>query len=47
MKTLEQLKAQYSILSELQEHFPKNSMHKVAIIIDQKMNQILSEILKK
>jgi hypothetical protein len=38
------LSAQYRLLGELEELFPKNSKHKVAGVIDKKMREILKQL---
>jgi len=37
-----ELKAQYRVLSEMLEHFPRNSNHKVFKHINRKMDEILT-----
>ena len=39
-----QLKAKYSVLSEVEECFPKNSKHKAALLIRKNMNELLYQI---
>lgn len=39
-----QLKAQYSVLSELSECFGKNSKHEASIKINKKMDEILYKL---
>jgi hypothetical protein len=38
------LKANYRLLSEMEELFPKNSKHKAALFINYKMKQILKDL---
>lgn len=38
------LKAEYRLLSEIQDLFPKNSIHKASVFIDKKMEDILNKI---
>jgi transcriptional regulator with XRE-family HTH domain len=40
------LKSNYRLLSELEEHFPENSKHKAAFIIQEKMKSILNQLEK-
>lgn len=40
------LNAEFRLLSELLEYFPKGSQHKAAIVIDKKMDAILDKIEK-
>jgi hypothetical protein len=46
LKTIE-LKAQYEVLSEIEDMFGPNSKHKVAVYADKKMREILKEIEKE
>ncbi len=39
-----QLKAQYRVLSEIQDCFPKRSKHEASMLIGKKMNEILFQI---
>ncbi len=39
-----ELKAQYRILSEVSEHFPKGSKHKASAFIEKKMDEIIKEL---
>lgn len=38
------LRAEYRMLSEISEHFPKNSVHPAATFIDRQMSEKLIEI---
>jgi hypothetical protein len=46
LKTIE-LKAQYEVLSEIEDMFAPSSKHKVAVYVDKKMREILKEIEKE
>jgi len=39
-----ELRAQYEVLSHIEEMFPTNSKHKVAKYVDKKMREILKEL---
>lgn len=41
-----ELKSNYKLLSELEMFFPKGSTHKAAIYIDDRMTDILDELVK-
>jgi hypothetical protein len=40
-----ELRAQYEVLSHIEEMFPPNSKHKVALYVDKKMREILKELV--
>jgi hypothetical protein len=39
-----ELRAQYEILSHIEDMFPSHSKHKVAMYVDKKMREILKEL---
>jgi len=40
-----ELRAQYELLSQIEEMFPPHSKHKVAMYVDKKMREILKELV--
>lgn len=41
---LVELNAQYKLLSEAEEHFPRKSKSKIALFVDKKMTEVCNEI---
>lgn len=41
-----ELKAQYRVLSDIENCFPKGSTHRAAMYVDNKMTEILDELVK-
>jgi hypothetical protein len=43
---IDELKAQYRVLSEVESQFPRKSKHKVAVFVDKKIKETIKQLEK-